>query len=253
MGGGCGKRRCWDGYDIFDKVKGVIFGKESSGTSSYVAQQEAYDPEKARLVETVRINNALTEFVNRISVLSDKVEREALESSREYLDDLIDYLRKINQKEYAGQKLNINLERIQRYSRQVEDTIRSYIKRYVKKRVSTDDAECLEILKMNNDTKDEINEKSKRMELFLNKVLKEAMSGLSKEIRRKLKEQSDFISEQIEERLELYNMIAQEKVKNCQNILSLKGKDEEKLQINMITVIYKQSLCEQILIQMEEK
>lgn len=244
MGGGsCGKRRhCFNSpgcIDLIGRGKNLVFGEETRGTSSKIGKEESYSSEKAQIAETARINNTLTEFRNKIEKRSDKIESEVLSMSREYIDELIKELKKINNQKYAGQSLNLNIESIERQNRKTEDTIHGHIKKHIQKRISIDDEQCLEILKMETGS-----DKEKKMTDFINLVLKESMEELSKKIKKVLTEQADNITEKIEDRIIVYENSASEKISGCEEIINLKGKDEKALEKKVGKVAYKLSLCE---------
>lgn len=244
MGGGsCGKRHhCFKSpgcFDVIGRGKNLIFGEETSTTSSKIGQEESYSSETAQITEVARINKTLTEFRDRIEKKSDKIERDVLSISREYIDELIKELKKINNQKYAGQSLNLNIESIERQNRKTEDTIHGHIKKHIQKRISIDDEQCLEILKMETGP-----DKEKKMTNFINLVLKESMQELSKKIKKVLTEQADNITEKIEDRIVVYENSASEKISSCKEIINLKGKDEKSLEEKIGKVAYKLSLCE---------
>ncbi len=243
MGGGsCGKR-CFKSdrtlcIDLGGRFKNK-FGESSRSTGREIGNTESYSSETAQIAETARIANTLTEFREKIEKKSDKIEQDVLLLSREYIDELIKELKKINNEKYAGQRLNLNIESIERQNRKTEDIIHGHIKKHIQKRISMDDEQCLEILKMETGSN-----KEKKMTDFINLVLKESMEELSKKIKKVLTEQADNITEKIEDRIVVYENSASEKISSCEEIINLKGKDEKALEKKVGKVAYKLSLCE---------
>lgn len=205
MGGVCSK--C-NNHPLLDAIKNFFFGDTCSSSSSSISRENSYDPEKARMEETIRINSILTTFRSKCEKISDKLEKDTLRASRSSLDSMVEFLRKINNKKFGNQKLNLNIEHLERENRATEDIINGYIKKHIQKRVSLDDEECLNILKM-----DEGPDKKKLMDDYLNSILCEAMAGLVKEIERSINRQMENVQNQIESRISSYEFLANDKLK----------------------------------------
>lgn len=233
---------------VRDKVEKVkdFFGISSGGTGRAVSKEESYDPEKAKMEETLRINNILVSFRTTIETKSDKLEKDALEISRKSIDGLIDYLKSINNKKYSGKALNINIERLIRENRKTEDSIHGYIKKHVQKRVSLDDSECLAILKMESGS-----EKENKMTAFSNKVLGEAIKELSNKIRKSIQEQADNIADQIKDRIDLVESTSANTIEKYKEIEKLKENNEEGLESEITNMGYFISLCDNALNQLQ--
>lgn len=239
MGSSGGCRDCRDKHPILGSIPivGKVFRNERSCTSKKIGQQESYD-ENAQLVQTIRVQETLTEYRLKSERESDALELGVLSESRKNLDDLLVFLGEINSRDYAGQKLNLNLDRIQKDNRKTEDTIRGYIKKKIQKRVSLDDDVCLEILKM-----DAGERKEKKMREFLDGVFKESMEGLIVEIQKCLREQMERVEDKISTRIDSCTAISEEKIKVCKEIEEIKLSNEHKLEDKLVELEYKQALC----------
>lgn len=229
-GGGGGKsggiiRRTWE------KVKNFFGGSSEAGSST--GREDSYDPEKARMEETIRINNILTTFRLDVESKSDRLEQEVLDMARESLDRTIQYLATINEKSYGGRKLNLNLQRVQRENRKTEDMIRGFIKKEVQKKVSLDNAKCLEILKMPAGA-----QKEREMTAYADSVLKQALNALTKKIETSMNKQCDNLLEQIQDRMEQVTSQVNEKVAKSLEISKMKEADEAKLQMEQSRIKY---------------
>lgn len=235
----CGRcRDCRNSIMSKIPIIGRLFKNDSSSSGSSIGKEESYDAENARLEQTVIIQQELTKFRTKCEKDCDALERDVLKDSRNYIDNLIEFIKNINSKTYAGQKLNINIERLEKQNRETEDIIRGYIKKKIQKRVSLDDDECLEILKM-----DKGKDKKDAMTNFLNCILKDAMDGLSKEIEKALKKQLENIKDQINARIESYTERANEKMESFKEIEKIKDSDEHELEERIANLEYKHSLC----------
>lgn len=237
-GGGCGRfipkcSRC-----ITKKIRDAIFGRTKSSGSS-VGNMDSYDEDIAEANRVIMVQEALTAFRTRSENACDRLENDVLMESREYLDNLMEFLENINQKSYGGQKLDIKLDRVERDARRTEDTIHGYIKKRIQKRVSLDDDECKKILAM-----DKGKEKEEAMTDFLNNVLRQALHDLTGEIRKTLNTQLKNIEEQITNKIDSYKILTDDKMAQFKEIESLKDTDEESLAEKVLVLGYKCSLCE---------
>lgn len=224
-----------------EKAKDFLFGSSDRASRS-TGREDSYDPEKAMLAETIRINDILTKFRVEIEGQCDQIEKDILKNCRTSLDLLIDDIKLINQKEYGGKKLGINLDRIIKENRQTEDLIHGYVKRKVQKRVSVDDKECLEILKMQSGI-----DKENRMKEFSRNVIKTATTELGDQIAENIRRQIDNICDNIQVRLDsvvgesevmLYKFIEIERLKNI---------DEAGFNEEMTKIGYKVAVCDKII------
>lgn len=131
MGGGsCGRcRDCADKHPILGKIPGIgkAFRNDSGSTGRTISETDSYNANTAELRETVKIQQALTEFRVKSEKRCDSLEEAVLKESRSYVDDMVDFLKSINEKRYAGKKLRLNIERLERSNRETEDIIRGGI------------------------------------------------------------------------------------------------------------------------------
>ena len=129
-----------------------------------------------------------------------------------------------------------------------ESTYGRFIKKYVQKRVSLDDIECLNILKMDSGS-----DKEKSMTDFSNKVLKEAINKLSERIKKSIEEQCENVFFEIQDRVSLVQQSATEVLDKFKEIEKLKLQDEVGLEKEKSRIVYCISLSEKVLSQFEVK
>lgn len=223
---------------IVEKVKDFFGGTTSRRSSSY-AREDSYDSQTASLQETMRINQSLTEFRLDIERESDQLERDVIKESRYTLDQFLKSIRAYNNKIYGGRKLNINIDAIERENRDTEDMIHGYIKKRVQKRVSLDDNECLEILKMQKGS-----QKSAAMKRFMDKVLRDALSDLSNELRKITYKQCDNVIDKIQSRLYDIEESSADAVTQFEAISLMRESDEVGLETKKAEYMCNISMCE---------
>lgn len=238
-GGGCCVGDCCV-VNLASAVNAVkrFFGFGSSGSDSG-GRTESYDSEKASLEATVRVQAALTEFKTDTQSRSGKLEDEILKASRESLDSFIDDLKKYNKVKYGNQSLNINIEHIQRENRKTEDLIHGFIVKRVAKRISLDDSECSEILKLSPGK-----EKTQKLDEFYKKVLREAVSELSKKLREIMEDQTDTVEDRIQQRIDSIVDLCEAKQREFSNMKDIKSKDESEMEQQQMKYSHFIAVCE---------
>ncbi len=238
-GGGCcvGNFPCCVAKALRDTVK-KIFCSDSCCVGNTPIQ---YDnkTDKENLEANLRAQEALTIFKTDAENRSEKLENEVLRESRENLDNFISDLRKYNQIKYGRRKLNINISNIERENRKTEDKIHGFIVKRVVKRISLDDTECLEILKMNPD-----GEKTKKFNAFYMKVLKEAVLELKDELKTGMEENTDRVCDTIQRRIDSIVDVCENKTEEFENIRKVKEKDEAAVEQEQLRLTHFVAMCE---------
>ena len=219
---------------------GVVGAICDSGekSSRNVGREESYDPRAAKAEQTMRINRSLDDLRQKMRENSRKVEDASLEATRETIDNLMSELQKINDTNYVGRKLNLNIERLKRENKKAEEVVHGCFAKYVGKRISLDDSECCEILEMEAGS-----DKERRMANFVKKVTKESLEEIQKQIKNSLMEQMENISAQVNDRLQTISFSAEEKVREYEEISKNKDEDEGKLEKTLLSAGSLASLC----------
>lgn len=237
-GGGCCIGNCCIGNCcVFDI--GSIF-KKSCCVGNSSSSVPAIDPEKeANMQAIVRAQKALNEFTSDAQSKCAKFENNVIKESREYLDAFIDELKRYNKIRYGNRRLNINLSHIERENRKTEDKIHGFIVKRVIKRISLDDSECLEILKMEEGT-----EKKEKFNEFYLKVLKEAVLELREELKSGIEEQTERVCDTIQRRIDSIVDVCENKTEEFENIRKVKEKDEAAVEQEQLRLTHFVAMCE---------
>lgn len=201
--------------------------------SRNTGRTSSYDKERARLEETKRINMILTEFSLKLEDKADNIEKIAIKESKVYFEQLIKEL------DNSKSDIGINISRIERTMLRVEREIKGNLKIHISKRVSIDDSECLEILKLESGYK-----KEKKMKKFSEEILKQGLENLVKDIKEVIKEQNDIITEAIQDRLQDINSDLDRKIKDFALLENSKLKAEKEVEKVIEEVNLKISLSE---------
>ncbi len=241
---------CVGDFPCIDTPRGCLdlFGKHkkddddhertSSGSRSG-GQTGSYNPNTTNLENTIKVQHALTDFKTDTQERSTQLENKVIELSRKKLDVFIDELRDCNNIRYAGRSLSININHIERENRKTEDTIHGFIVKRVAKRISLDDSECLEILKLNPGK-----EKEEQLDQFYRKVLKEAVLELSDELRHSMETQTDNVCDTIQHRIDDIVETCEAKTAEFERIRQVKASDGEKIEHEQIRLSHFIALCD---------
>lgn len=171
--------------EVKDKIEDFLynFSKETGKTDSY-------DKEKNySLIQTANMSGILSGFSISLQTQADRIEQNCVIESQKYFDELVKLI--------ESSKSGINSNRLKKTFNNVKRNIDGFLKNHLAKRVSLDDNECLNILKMSAG-----NEKEKAMKTFGKKVIDEALNTLSQQIADIVKEQNEEIEEFFKDVLE---------------------------------------------------
>lgn len=193
-------------------------------------ETDSYDKERARLIETQRINEALSQFSLNLQKQADELEEGALEESRVYFEYLVEQLRDASD----ANNMKININRIKREILKIEKSIKGSFKNHLAKRISLDDQECLNVLKMEAGA-----EKEKAMKRLGNKVLKEAREQLCDSIKECLIDQQEYIDDQIMDKMDEMILNLKDLSTKVTEFESLKQNNQGQIEMEKIKCISK--------------
>ena len=164
-------------------------GRNLKDWCSEVGEYRSYDKDTASAADTANINELLTLFSTKLKDQADELEKNALDEIRDYFEDVI------SQIEDSG--VPVQTKQFRRAMTQTERQIKGKLKSHLAKRVSIDDRECLDILGLPAGA-----EKSKNMDRFGQKVLKEGLGQLAEKIEQTVKYYNDELQELLNQLLE---------------------------------------------------
>ena len=233
------------GRRIGNAVK-ELFGIGSRGSDG-VGSTTSYDEQTASVAETYKLQQELSKFREDTRVRSDRFENDVIRESRRYLDTLMTEVRKYNRIRYGNNMLNVNLSQMERENRNTEDRIHGFIASRVVKRISLDDEECKSILKL-----DPGRQKTKRLNEFYRKVLKEALTELKDLLRESMKNQVLIVEDHIVGRMDTITYTVTSKTNEFNKIQDIKDTDESKMEQEQIRMSYLIAMCDKSCAIMDE-
>lgn len=151
-----------------------------------VARERSYEKETANIYSTDRLNEILISFSEGYYQQATAIENACIENVKNYYEDIIQLLEQASD----TSKIDTNLKRLKREKSRIGAHIHGAIKDQLAKKMSLDNTQCLEILKM-----DAGEAKREAMTKFSQKIINEALDNLSKQVRRTLDEQMEWIED----------------------------------------------------------
>ncbi len=130
-----------------------------------IGRTGAYDSGEPGVKQTIDLNKEIAVYAKKIGYESDKIEEEILSNVRMTFDSLNKYV--------ADQELSMDLNTLKREQNDCINNARNIMKNHISKRVSLDDRECLDVLKMQPGQ-----EKEYRMNRFTDAVFIEGKKQL---------------------------------------------------------------------------
>lgn len=151
-----------------------------------MAEECSYEKETANIYSTDRLNEILVSFSEGYYQQATAIENASIESVEGYYTNIIELLEQASDKN----KMQANLKRLKKAKSKIASNIKGAIKNPLAKKMSLDDPQCLQILKM-----DAGEEKRKAMTKFSQKIINDALNNLSKQVRHTLDEQMEWIED----------------------------------------------------------
>lgn len=169
--------------------------------------------------EVANLNAALTDYRTQVGEVGQVIENDIINSCEVFFDDLIGLFESINNSYSIG-----NIERARRKTSRFRSHIEGTFENHTAKRVSLDDMECLEILKMlPGETK------SIRMSELKKKVFEESVEKIAYSIKDITEELIEDISDSFNFKLNMLEQQLNEKM-NIFSVLTNNTNSREELE-----------------------
>ena len=236
MGGGCGN--C--GNRLGNIVRN-LFGLGSSGGCGYHPGPSETE------VHAKKIADELAAMKKNIGEDTAKTEKKIIDSIDEAMRALLNELSNINNREYGGKKLNINISDIKRKFENLKNQVPGTIGDHMNERLVLTDKELSVILEERDDEL-----RAKNFDSFCDRVQNEAIRKLKSKIRYTITKQQEMIRTEIQNRLDEVNRNMIGITKDYKDILSTKEKGEENLEKMQMKWMYEMELCD-ILLDLSEE
>jgi len=193
-----------------------------------------------------KIADELAEKKEEIRELTKKDENRTIDYINKSMNDLVKYLEEINNKQFGGKTLNININEIKKSNEKLKKEVVGCLSGYIDERLVLTDNELSIILEERDDKK-----RKKKFKAFCEKIEQQAFDELSKKIEKTVRKQEEVIRKEIKVRLDEVERNMKTVTKAYDEIVEIKGKDESKMEEAQIKYIYQYELSEILLDQLE--
>lgn len=236
MGGCCVGNCCVMNNVVGDFFRDIFGGSGGCGYHPGALETEAH---------AKKIADELATMKESIRESSKKKEKEIIDYINKSMDDLIKLLEGVNQKQFGGKSLNINISGIRTNNDDLKKEVVGYIGNIMDDRLVLTDKELSVILEERDDEK-----RGKNFDSFCKRIQKQALDGLSTKIESTVRKQEEMIRCEIESRLNEVDRNAKAATKAYMDIVAVKEKDESKMAETQIGYLYQYEIAEILLDQL---
>lgn len=223
--GDCCSAICDFGRSVYKGVKEFFgFGDDEAEETG---RRRRYDRDTASIEETLKVNNSLSSLKNKAGEMAVEQENQFCEIGEKIFNGLVDEIYRINER--CGLKLPVN--EIRHKSQATIRSIRGTISRDINPKLSIDNSDCLEILKMN-----EGSDKAEAMKKFIRKSMKESYKSLKDKINDSIEGDIIGTKERLEDKFQSYKSLSDRDLKTLNSFKQNEGKDNaerEKVQFGV--------------------
>lgn len=238
MGGCCIGNCCVMNNAVGDFFRD-IFSTSGGGCGYHPGPSETEEHAK-------KIADELAVMKEDIRNSSEKNERNMINYIDKSMKELIQILENINKEKFGGKSLNINIKGIKEKNEDLKKEVIGYIGNVMEERFVLTDPELSIILEERDDEK-----RGKNFDAFRKKLEKQALVGLSKKIEDTVRKQEMMIRKEIEARLNEVDKNMKDATEIYMEIVSIKEKDESKMEHTQIKYMYKYTLADILFEQLE--
>lgn len=173
---------------------------------------------------------------------SQKIESSLMEYIGRSFNTFLREIRDLNQNDYGGKKLNINIDLITKKNDELKNQVVGFLGNVLNERLVLTDKELSIILEERDEKK-----RKKNFQAFTDRIQTEGKKGLSKKIEITVNQQSELVKKEINARLKEVNKSMTESVNAYTAILESKKKDGQELERMQVEYMYQSSLCDLLL------
>lgn len=194
-----------------------------------------------------KIADELADMNKRVEEQTSKSVEKVLAYLNKDIASILDEIERIDSQSYAGIRLKINKQAIERKNKELENEARTLVSGIMRDRLVLTDHELSAILEERDDKK-----RAKNFDAFVRKLRKEANAKLRSEIEGTVRKQGDLLAEELTKRLDEVNGIMLKTNTAYEEILRLKESDEPQLEEKKIKYTYQLGVCDLILNEMDD-
>lgn len=236
MGGGC----CVSNHPIIDFFTD-LFCSDSCCVGNASGSSESEQHAK-------KIAEELAEMKENSEKSSTQIEEKIMYYINRSMDSFMIEIEKINKQDFFGEKLNINTKAIREKNEQLNNQVVGCISKVLNTRLVQSDKELGTILAERDEKK-----RKENFSDFTERVKKQALDKLRKEIEKTVKAQSEVVSKEIKARQKEVNIRMEDSVRELTEIMEIKEKNESELTKKQVEYMYQSALCDLLLAEIESR
>ena len=185
--------------------------KEACSTVTQRIREETpvEDTYRASVQQVERVNNIFVDFYKDMEERAEEIEENCIKSVETYFEQLVVVL----EENGKGILKKQNFAKLSSTKRKIRSEISGAIRDDIATKVSMDNAECKEILRIKD-----ADVRAKRMEEYCQKVIEKAIDKLSRSVEKTLRKQNNEIIEFLEEYLEKRELELEKKVEQLNKL-----------------------------------
>ncbi len=200
---------------VIETVKDIFSGSSSSGYSPRASKTAAHAKSNADM---------LAELKAETRSATEKKEKKILEYINESMDKLLETLGEINQQDFGGKRLNINVKEMQNKNDDLKKEVVGFIGNYMDGRLVLSDPELSKILNESDDKK-----RKKKFDAFYIQLQGQAVDKLKSKIEITVHKQEEMIRKEIQNRMTEVDKNMQEATTAYEEILRMKEEQEDSM------------------------
>lgn len=193
-----------------------------------------------------KIADELADMKVKIRDSHEKLEKQVIEYINRTMMSMLNSIEAVNDREFGGKKLNINIQGIREKFEELEKEVVGSIGNTVEDRLVLTDPELAIVLEERDDKK-----RKSAFDAFCVRAQNEAMAKLSRKIEETVRRQSSMVRKEIEQRLAEVNVSMQAASAAYMEILESKKKEDGRIEEKQLKYMYQCELDEILLDQLE--
>ncbi|MCX8046295.1 MAG: hypothetical protein N3A70_05360 [Anoxybacillus gonensis] len=197
----------------------ALFNKSNENKDD-LSKKKSVDLERAEIHDIAELNVMLNEWAKVVKEKMEEVERQIWKESSYFFEEFYENLEIMIG--HSGLVHSLKLSRYKRKLDKIQRSLEGKMFKYVMARISLDDQECRDILRIPaSETK------RKRMDQFEREVILGAVYELTSEIKEKMADYADELTEIIEEKVSEISSLMSEKEATYLQLEENLGKNEQ--------------------------
>lgn len=202
-----------------------------------------YRPTANKTVDDAKkIADEIEGYKERLSEKARKDESDIVQSVMKGIDSIVEEIKEFNEREFSGKKLDINIHRIERLRKRLNDDIVGFIVDSLSDRLTLSDPEFAAIHKESDEKKRE-----KRFNEFSRRIIDKAIDAMCDKVSETVEAQQKIISDDIEERLKEVHETLDTSQKELESIMNERMSDGANLEHKEVHYMYEHAICSMIL------